>query len=252
VYLAAALAATLAVALPAPRANRVAVGILVAGAAVHALAFLQLHRQDPPPPLTRLPFVVSLSAWMAVLFFLGAARFTRLSALAVRVAPAAFLGAFATSLATPGVASLAARTSPAWSHAHVLLASGGLALLGVAGGAGLLYVAHHRRIKAKRGLGGLPLPPLEALDRVNVVALCVGFLLLTLGVLTGVMWVRATQGGFWTSDPHASATLVAWAIYAVLLGARFGAGQGARRSALSAVAGFAVLLFAVVGVGLLK
>ena len=36
-----------------------------------------------------------------------------------------------------------------------------------------------------------------------------------------------------------------------LAAARFGLGQGARRSAQSALAGFAVLLFAVVGVGLL-
>ena len=227
--------------------------LLIAGAALHALAFVQLHQQQPPPPLTGLPFVVSLAAWMAVLFFLAALRFARLATLAVLVAPAAFLGAFATSLAAPAVASAAAVASPAWSHVHVLLASGGLALLGVAGFAGVLYVAHHRRIKAKRPLQGrLPLPPLEALDRVNVLALSLGFLLLTLGVLTGVMWVRAVQGRFWPGDPHAIATVVVWAIYAVLLATRFGSGQGARRSAVSAVAGFVALLFAVVGVELLS
>jgi len=220
---------------------------------VHALAFLQLHQQQPPPPLTGLSFVVSLAAWMAVLFFLAALRFARLATLAVLVAPAAFLGAFASSLAAPAVESAAAAASPAWSHVHVLLASGGLALLGVAGFAGVLYVAHHRRIKAKRPLQArLPLPPLEALDRINVFALSLGFLLLTLGVLTGVMWVRATQGRFWPGDSHATATLLAWAIYALLLAARFGTGQGAWHSAVSAMAGFAVLLFAVVGVELLS
>ncbi len=253
-YFAAAVAATLGLALPAPRGLRLAVALLAAGALVHTLAFLQLHRQDPTPPLTGLSFVVSLTSWMAVLFYLASLRFARLAALAVLVAPAAFLGTFAASLATPAGVSEAAAASPAWSHVHVLLASGGLALLGVAGGAGLLYVAHHRRIKSKLGLRSrLPLPPLEALDRVNALALSVGFLLLSLGVLTGMMWVRATQGRLWPeSDPHAGATVVAWAIYAVLMATRFGAGQGARRAALSAVAGFAVLLFAVVGVELLS
>ncbi len=43
----------------------------------------------------------------------------------------------------------------------------------------------------------------------------------------------------------------AWVIYAVLAGTRVAASQSGRQAALSAVAGFAFLLFAVVGVGLL-
>ena len=45
--------------------------------------------------------------------------------------------------------------------------------------------------------------------------------------------------------------VVAWAIYAGLVLARFAGRQGARQAAASAVAGFAFLLFAVVGVELL-
>jgi ABC-type uncharacterized transport system permease subunit len=130
----------------------------------------------------------------------------------------------------------------------VLLASAGLALLGLAGAAGVLYLVHHRAIKAKRpGPLRVPLPSLESLDRVNVLALGAGFLLLTLGLLSGVAWVQATEQRLWPGGLHAQATALAWALYAVLVAARFGAPLGARQAALSSAAGFAVLLVAVVG-----
>jgi ABC-type transport system involved in cytochrome c biogenesis permease subunit len=63
--------------------------------------------------------------------------------------------------------------------------------------------------------------------------------------------VRSATGRLWPGTAHASWTLVAWGIYAVLVAARFGAHQGARASALAALAGFGFLLFAVVGIGVL-
>ena len=45
---------------------------------------------------------------------------------------------------------------------------------------------------------------------------------------------------------------ICWGIYAGLVGARFAAHQGARQAAASAVAGFAFLFFAVVGVGMFR
>lgn len=253
-YLAAAVAATLGLALRWPRLARGAVALLAAGALVHGLAFFELHRRPQPPDLTQLPAAVSLMAWLGTLFSLAIVWRGRLAALVALVAPAAFLGTSFAALALGGTQA-APGPSPAWSHVHVLLASAGLALLGVAGGAGVLFVLQHRRLKARRtspsGTGRMALPSLEALDRVNAVALSLGFLLLTLGLVSGVLWVQAAEGRLWPGSLHAWATLLAWAIYAALVAARFGLRQGARDSALCAVAGFAVLLVAVVGVGVL-
>ena len=138
------------------------------------------------------------------------------------------------------------------AHAHVLLSSAGLALLGVAGLAGLFFLIEHRRLKKKRPMDGeVTLPSLEALDRVNVVALAVGFPLLTLGVVTGMFWVHEALGRVWTGADHESWSVIACAIYAGLVLARFVGHQGSRQAAASALAGFAFLLFAVVGVGFL-
>jgi ABC-type uncharacterized transport system permease subunit len=250
-YLAAAVLATLGLSLRQPRLSRAAVGALAAGALVHAGAFFQLHQFRLPQRLSGLPGAVSLAAWVGTLFFLWLARRGRLHTLAVIVAPAAFLGAFFGSTGLEGAAA-PGDALPVWAQVHVLLASAGFALLGVACAAGLLFLAQRRNLKRKQGPSGrVALPPLEALDRVNALAISVGFLLLSLALVTGVLWTLESEGRLWPRSPHASAALAAWGIYALLVGARWLARQGATRAAQSAVAGFAILLAAVVGVGML-
>lgn len=253
IYLAAAVLATLGLALRRPSLSRAAVGVIAAGALAHALAFFESPAFGLPPRNAGLPGAVDLAAWLGTLVFLGLVRRARLHALSALVAPAAFLGVFVGMFGLDPEALRAREEAPAWAHAHILLASGGFALLGVAGAAGLLYLAQHRSLKRKTRLRGRAiLPPLEALDRVNAFTVSVGFLLLSLALVTGVLWENATEGGLFPHSPHAKAALVAWTIYAVLVAVRFLARQGARQSARSAVAGFVVLLLAVVGVGILS
>jgi ABC-type uncharacterized transport system permease subunit len=252
-YLVAVLAAGLGLALASRRGSRLAVALLGLGFALHTAAFAALHELRPTPALTDLPLALSLMAWIGTASYLSLLLWIRGAGLVVLVAPLAFAGALFASIALPGAPPPGTGTSPLWSHLHVLLASAGLALLGLAGASGLLYVLHHRAIKSKRrGALRLPLPSLEALDRVNTVALVTGFLLLTLGLVSGVVWVEATQRRLWPGGVHANATLAAWLLYAALMLARYGAHMGARQSALSSAAGFAVLLVAVVGVGFLS
>lgn len=254
-YLAASVAAGAGLGLDRIRLSRIALGLLAAGALAHAVAFSTLHTTEPIPPLTDLPTALSFMAWVGTVGFLVLSRRRRLSGLAVLVAPMAFLGVFVAALELPGsrgdpMDALGAGSLP---HAHVLLASAGLALLGLAGLAGLFFLAEHRRLKRKRHLGAdSTWPSLEALDRTGAVAIAAGFPLLTLGVLTGALWLRAAVGRPFTGSPHELGSLLAWAIYAVLVSLRFGAHRPARECAMSAVAGFAVLGCAVVGVGIVS
>jgi ABC-type transport system involved in cytochrome c biogenesis permease subunit len=96
------------------------------------------------------------------------------------------------------------------------------------------------------------MPSLEALDRVNRVALVVGFPLLTLGVVTGSLWLHSQSGVLWSGSVHETWSVTAWIIYLGLSVLRFLGHQGARQAAASAVAGFAFLVFAVVGVGIVQ
>ncbi|MDJ0788721.1 MAG: cytochrome c biogenesis protein CcsA [Myxococcota bacterium] len=251
-YLAASLAAGLALGLRAPRFNRIALGLLIAGFCLHTGAFLQLHQLDPTPALTELPLTLSLVGWIGTAAYLAVLLRVHGAALVVAVAPLAFGGAFFAAVALPGAEPPDPATSPLWSHLHIVLASAGLSLLGLAGTAGLLYVIHHRFLKSKSpNQLRLPLPSLEALDRVNAIALAIGFVVLSLGLLSGIAWVYAAEGRLWPGTPHANATLAAWVVYAGVSVLRWRSGFGSRQSALSSAVGFAVLLVAVVGVGVL-
>jgi ABC-type transport system involved in cytochrome c biogenesis permease subunit len=188
---------------------------------------------------------------MAVIFFLAFMARLRLPGLAAIVGFTAFLGVFAGALAAGLGAPDETATEGGLPHAHVLLASAGLALMGIAGLSGLFFLLEHRRLKQKRRVAAAyPMPSLEALDRVNVVAIGIGFPLLTLGVVTGSLWVMHERGVLWLGTSHETWTLVAWAIYGGLAAARFAGRQAGRQAAASALAGFAFLLFAVVGVEL--
>jgi ABC-type transport system involved in cytochrome c biogenesis permease subunit len=250
-YLAAGLLAWVGMAQRSARLERVSVGVLAAGALVHLPALALLHRAEPPPPLTDPASALSFTAWVGTLAFLVLLRRARLAGLTVLVAPVAFVGVFAAALRLPVAHPATFAGSGSWPHAHVLLASAGFALFGLSGLAGVLFLAEHRRLKAKRPLDArLPLPSLEALDRVNRVALALGFPTLTLGVATGMIWVASVRGTPWTGTVHETWSALAWAVCALLVAARFGAGQGSRQAAASAVGGFVFLLFAVIGVEL--
>lgn len=251
-YLAAGIGALLGVIVGSPRMERGAAVGLALAAVLHGLGFATLHRQASAPPVTDLPMAVSFMAWMGVLSLLALMWRLRIPALTAVAGPVAFLAVFAGALRLVGEPQAGIAPSGSWPHMHVLLGGAGLGLLGVAGIAGLFFLVEHRRLKSKRHLRARSvLPSLEALDRVNVVALAVGFPLLTLGVLTGMMWLRHTYGTFWVGSSHEVWTVVAWGIYAGLVTARFVGHQGARQAAASAVAGFFFLLFAVVGIGVL-
>ena len=75
--------------------------------------------------------------------------------------------------------------------------------------------------------------------------------MITLGVISGMFWLDAARGRFFTGSAHELWSLIAWAIYAVMATVRFSAHQGSRKAAACAVGGFVFLFFAVVGVELL-
>lgn len=132
---------------------------------------------------------------------------------------------------------------------HMALALTGDVAFVVAGVSGVVYLVHERQLKAKnpaflRRAG----PSLEALDRVNLAALWIGFVLFTAGVLHGAWLARGRLG--W-ADPKAVFTLATWGVYAALLAVRTMAwSRGPKIAAISAL-GLLLVGFTFVGVNTL-
>jgi ABC-type uncharacterized transport system permease subunit len=222
-----------------------------AGWLMHSLGLVFMHQMADRPPLTDWSPAMSLTVWLTILSFLLLRLRMRISGMVVFVAPPAFIGMVFTCLWFPDGSGVQ-HDSGFWSHAHIMLASAGLALLTVAAAAGALFIFANRLLKDRRPAARkIGLPSLEALDRVNLVALSLGFPLLTLGLITGVLFSIAEHEKVVANAPHAVGTALAWVVYVILVAARFGVCQESRQAPLgaakSAIAGIIVLFIAVIG-----
>jgi cytochrome c-type biogenesis protein CcsB len=131
-----------------------------------------------------------------------------------------------------------------WLLIHVVTAFLGYAAFALAFGVAILYLVQERRPRES-------LPPPTQLDRLIYRAAVLGFLLLTLGILTGAVWAETAWGRYWSWDPKETWSLITWLIYATLLHARLLKGWQGRRIAWLAVLGFLAVLFTYFGVSFL-
>jgi cytochrome c-type biogenesis protein CcsB len=101
-----------------------------------------------------------------------------------------------------------------------------------------------------RFLGRLPEP--RILDELGYQLILLGFLFLSVGIITGAVWANSAWGRYWGWDPKETWSLVTWFIYATLLHARLMRGWHGRRIAFMSMFGFAAVLFTYFGVNLLE
>jgi ABC-type uncharacterized transport system permease subunit len=238
-------AALLAWASGASRARaRAAVGLVALAVVAHAVAFVGFHLLDPPVPLSSFPAALSLIAWLTASAWLLSLGLAAVQSIGALVAAFAFALTAAGSLGLhTGAPTPAVPGAIGWSHSHVLFAAAGFGLLALSSFSAAAYLAKDRALKAKRPTL-LPLPSLESLDRVGGISLAIGYPLLTLGVVTGIMWARENPGEILTA--HAVLALVAWTVYLLPVAQRLRSRQG-QASARALVLGFAVLLCAYLG-----
>ncbi|MCA1764873.1 MAG: c-type cytochrome biogenesis protein CcsB [Desulfobulbaceae bacterium] len=126
-------------------------------------------------------------------------------------------------------------------HAGISLLAYGFLALAFCGG--VMYLLQEREIKNKRfGLFYSRLPSLEALDRLNRHGLAAGFPLMTLGIITGMIWTKQGSGAYWQWDPKETLSLITWLVYAAIIHQRFTLGWRRRRAAIMVILGFGIAL----------
>ena len=135
--------------------------------------------------------------------------------------------------------------------AHAAFGLLGYAAFAIAAGYGFLFLRLYREIKRRRFSHFFgKLPPLEVLERMMTGALLAGFVALTGAVISGGVWAEQLFDDGWHQDPKILFTAATWAFYGLALFLRRLHRWHGRQTAYASLAGFAAVLFSVVGVNL--
>ena len=89
---------------------------------------------------------------------------------------------------------------------------------------------------------------IEKLDTLSYRSILVGFVLLTLGLVSGAVWANEAWGTWWSWDPKETWAFISWLFYAAYLHMRISKGWQGRKPALLATSGFFVVLICYLGV----
>jgi len=108
----------------------------------------------------------------------------------------------------------------------------------------VLYLLLYRELhRGRPGYIFRRIPSLEALDEMARRGVKIGFVLFTIGMVTGSIWAHQAWDRYWSWDPKQCTSLTVWLVYGIYLFLRARRGWTGRRIAFFAVAGFVLLLF---------
>jgi HemX protein len=131
---------------------------------------------------------------------------------------------------------------------HVTSALLGYVALAVSAIYGLMYLLQYRQLKNRHvGLLFQRLPNLETLSRLNIGALGLGWIALTVAIVAGVAWASTLElagrlEGSFVRDPKFLLTVALWVLYGLCLGGRYLLRWANRTLATASVVGFALML----------
>jgi ABC-type uncharacterized transport system permease subunit len=131
----------------------------------------------------------------------------------------------------------------ATTYAHHLTSYAGAAAFAVAAAAGGMYLWASRRLRQHRPVAGY-LPSLERLERLTTTSVTLGFALLTIGILTGL--VEMVRHGMPTTRGKVALATCVWVVYAAVLHAPINPMFRGRLAARLSVVGFLLMVGAVV------
>ena len=235
-----------------PGAGGAATSLLVAGALAHTFVIGMQTMEAGHVPFAGTTQAISTFVWLLALAYLYTELTTDERGLGVFVLAIVVTLQVVPALRGPGVEPQSAVLEHPlfWTHVAALL--GAYASFGLAAVIGVTYVLQFKEIKAKHLVFFFTrLPSLQVLDVMNSRAVFVGWLLLTIGLGAGAVWVSealTTAPGdprvqaMSVTDPKIFVALLTWVVYTFQLVARRTIGWRGRRSAYLSAVGFAIVL----------
>jgi ABC-type uncharacterized transport system permease subunit len=182
--------------------------------------------------------VLSLVSFAIVVAFLITTLKRRVTVLGAFITPVTLLFFLASGLGR-SVESVPPEVRSQLLPFHIAVNVLGVSAFTLAFGAAVAYVVQERLLRRKE-LGGVfkRLPALDVLDSLSFRASLVGFSLLTVGVVTGALWIARESVGRAVLEPAPLMGIATWWVFASILGLRVMSGWRGRRAALGTIVGF--------------
>jgi ABC-type uncharacterized transport system permease subunit len=207
-------------------------------------------------PITNLYEATTFSMWALVAIYLVIGLWSRLRFLGAFASPFLFgIGIFGLMPGLDVASAGAALEVPGWLvslHAAIMaLAYGAFGLSSVAA---VMYLTQERDLKMHKLKAVISLmPPIQRLELAVGRLMVAGFVLLTLGLLVGLMGFKhLANPGAYRGDPKVVWSAVVWLVYLGLIVMRWRYWQGGRRFALGSIGTFAFILLTFWGSNLLS
>ncbi len=204
-------------------------------------------------PLSNLYESLIFFAWTIILLYLLIEWRTRNKSIGTFATPLAFLVMAYASFAnvSSDIQPLVPALKSNWLLAHVITCFVGYAAFGIACGLSIMYLLKRLEDPKNGNLFLKLIPGSSLLDELSYQMIVIGFILLTLGIITGAVWAHSAWGRYWGWDPKETWSLITWFVYAALLHSRMIRGWRGKKLAVLSIIGFGCVIFTYLGVNLI-
>ena len=239
--------------------GRLASYITAAGLTLHTFAIILRWAESYQLGIGHAPFSnlyesLIFFAWTIILLYMIVELRTKTRTLGAFVTPLAFL-ALAYASFSPNISSHIEPLIPAlksnWLIAHVITCFFGYAAFALSLALSIMYLTKGLETGDRGSIFLRLIPRKGILDELNYQMVVIGFLMLTLGIITGSVWANSAWGSYWSWDPKETWSLITWLVYASVIHSRMVRGWKGRRISMLCIIGFCCVLFTYLGVNYL-
>ena len=223
---------------------KLALGLVASGFALHTIFLALLGINRGHVPITNLPESLCFFAWCISLAFMIANLRYRVNALGAFILPLVSVLTIFSQVIWEENHSIPERLISGWVYFHATVAFLAYAAFFLTFVSGVLYLVQEKELRGKNfRFLYFRLPSLQVCDELLRRSLFVGFVSMSLTIVSGAFWAQQAWGRFWSWDPKETASLITWSIYFVLINYRLSTKWHGRRAAYISILGFASTLF---------
>lgn len=223
--------------------------LMTAGFVVHTLSLVVRGIQAGRLPLTnQYEFAASFAWGISLCYLIFQWRF-QFRAMGAFVAPVVIVIIGYAAFQNKEIRELMPALRSGWLAFHVFTAIIGYGSFGVSCAVSAMFLLRQKMSGSDFWLQNVPEE--KKLDLISYRAVSLGFLFLTMVLITGAIWAEQAWGSYWSWDPKETWALITWFIYAIYLHLRISRGWKGKSAAIFAVIGFACVIFTYIGVNTL-